>query len=173
MDGGRGGHHAGPLRPWRGRDRHLRPLWPVRRAALAAPDGRGHRASARAHRPRFQPGGGARGRSVAGAALLGPHARGGRRAAFRTGRRVDAHLLDLLAMARDGMGPGLAATIEEYGAARPSDALVLLTPALPPDLLDLCARLRRLGCGVAAVLLDAGSFGGALVPPDEAWLETE
>ena len=76
-------------------------------------------------------------------------------------------------MARDGMGPGLAATIEEYGAARPSDALVLLTPALSPDLLDLCARLRRLGCGVAAVLLDAASFGGALLPPDAAWLEAE
>jgi uncharacterized protein (DUF58 family) len=89
------------------------------------------------------------------------------------GRDQREHLLDLLAMARDGRGPGLAATIEEYGAARPSDALVLLTPALPADLLDLCARLRRLGCGVAAVLLDAASFGGALVPPDEAWLEAE
>ena len=89
------------------------------------------------------------------------------------GRDQREHLLDLLAMARDGMGPGFAATIAEQGTARPSDALVLLTPALPPDLLDLCARLRRLGCGVAAVLLDAGSFGGALVPPDEAWLETE
>jgi uncharacterized protein (DUF58 family) len=94
-------------------------------------------------------------------------------AAPARGRDQREHLLDLLAVAREGMGPGLAATIEEYGAARPSDALVLLTPALPPDLLDLCARLKRLGCGVAAVLLDAASFGGALVPPDEAWLEAE
>jgi uncharacterized protein (DUF58 family) len=94
-------------------------------------------------------------------------------AAPARGRDQREHLLDLLAVARDGMGPGLAATIEEYGAARPSDALVLLTPALPPDLLDLCARLRRLGCGVAAVLLDAASFGGDLVPPDAAWLEAE
>src|SRR5436305_594349 len=82
------------------------------------------------------------------------------------GRDQREHLLDLLALAREGRGAGLAATIEEYGAARPSDALVLLTPALSPDLLDLCARLRRLGCGVAAVLLDAASFGGALLPPD-------
>jgi uncharacterized protein (DUF58 family) len=94
-------------------------------------------------------------------------------AAPARGRDQREHLLDLLAMARDGMGPSLAATIEEHGAARPSDALVLLTPALPPDLLDLCTRLKRLGCGVAAVLLDAASFGGILVAPNEAWLEAE
>ena len=42
----------------------------------------------------------------------------------------------------------------------------MLTPDMPDDLLDLSARLRRLGCGVAAVLLDAASFGGRPVELD-------
>lgn len=79
----------------------------------------------------------------------------------RRGRAQREHMLDLLAMARAGAGPSLAETLEERRVARPSDAVVMVTPGVPLDLLDLLARLRRLGCGVAVVLLDASSFGGA------------
>lgn len=88
------------------------------------------------------------------------------------GRDQREHLFDLLAVAREGAGPSLAATIEDCRAARPSDAVVMLTPAVTLDLLDLSARLRRLGCGVAAVLLHGPSFGGG-AEPDVAALEQE
>lgn len=88
------------------------------------------------------------------------------------GRDQHEHLLDLLAVARAGEGPSLAAAIDECRAARPSDAVIMLAPAVPTDLLELSARLRRLGCGVAAVLLDAASFGGAAAL-DSAGLEAE
>lgn len=88
------------------------------------------------------------------------------------GRDQHEHLLDLLAVAREGDGPSLAATIDDCRAARPSDAVIMLAPAVPLDMLDLSARLRRLGCGVAAVLLDAASFGGVTVP-DPSGLDGE
>ncbi len=88
------------------------------------------------------------------------------------GRDQREYLMDLLAVARAGGGASLAAAIEDSRAARPSDAIILLTPAVSDELIELAARLRRLGCGVAAVLLDAPSFGGA-VAPDGAALEAE
>lgn len=88
------------------------------------------------------------------------------------GRDQHEHLLDLLAVAQAGAGPSLAATIDDCRAARPSDAVIMLAPAVPLDLLDLSARLRRLGCGVAAILLDAASFGGASAP-DATALDAE
>jgi uncharacterized protein (DUF58 family) len=88
------------------------------------------------------------------------------------GRDQREYLMDLLAVASEGDGAGLATAIEDSRAARPSDAIILLTPEVSGDLIDLAARLRRLGCGVAAVLLDAPGFGGA-VPLDSAALEAE
>lgn len=78
----------------------------------------------------------------------------------RRGHGQREHLLDLLAVVRAGRGPDLAATLDEGRLIRPSDAVVVLTPAVPDRLLDLATRLSRLGCGVAAVVLDAASFGG-------------
>lgn len=78
----------------------------------------------------------------------------------RRGGAQREYLLDLLAVARAGEGPSLAETLEERRVARPSDAVVILAPGVPLELLDLLARLRRLGCGVAVALLDAPSFGG-------------
>jgi uncharacterized protein (DUF58 family) len=88
------------------------------------------------------------------------------------GRDQREYLMDLLAVARQGEGLGLATAIEDSRATRPSDAIILLTPEVSDELIELAARLRRLGCGVAAVLLDAPSFGGAL-PQGGAALEAE
>lgn len=80
------------------------------------------------------------------------------------GRDQRDDLLDLLAVAREGPGDSLAAIVDSCRVARPSDAVIVVTPAVRPDLLNLCARLSRLGCGVAAVLLDPASFGGRDTP---------
>lgn len=77
------------------------------------------------------------------------------------GRDQHDYLFDLLAVARSGSGLSLAATIDMCRAARPSDAVVMLTPSADPEFLELSSRLRRMGCGVATVWLDATSFGGA------------
>jgi len=73
----------------------------------------------------------------------------------RRGRDQREHLLDLLAVASPGpaAGQGLAEALVERRIARPSDAVVLLVPSMPPDLLELSLRLHRLGCGVGIVLL--------------------
>lgn len=78
----------------------------------------------------------------------------------RRGRVQREQMLDLLAVAQPGNGMSLGLALEEHRVARPSDAVVMITPGVPLDLLDMLARLRRLGCGVAVVLLDAPSFGG-------------
>lgn len=80
------------------------------------------------------------------------------------GRDQRDYLFDVLAVAREGDGEDVATALEEQRTARPSDAVVIVTPAVPLGLLDLCARLRRMGCGIAVVALDASSFGG---PPVE------
>ena len=82
----------------------------------------------------------------------------------RRGRVQREQMLDLLAVAQPGAGVSLATALEEHRVARPSDAVVMITPGVPLDLLDLLARLRRLGCGVAVILLDAPSFGATSCP---------
>jgi uncharacterized protein (DUF58 family) len=82
------------------------------------------------------------------------------------GRDQREYLFDVLAVVQEGDGQDVAAALEERRTARPSDAVVILTPEIPLALLDLCARLRRLGCGIAVVALDAASFGGAAVEGD-------
>ncbi len=73
----------------------------------------------------------------------------------RRGRDQREHLLDLLAVASfdPTASQDLAEALVERRIARPSDAVVMLVPAMPPDLLELSLRLHRLGCGVGIVLL--------------------
>lgn len=81
----------------------------------------------------------------------------------RRGRAARARMLDVLAEAAPrlaGTGGGLGALLVDERVVRPADGIVLITPYLTPELLDLAVRWRRLGCGVSVVLLDAESFGG-------------
>jgi len=92
----------------------------------------------------------------------------------RRGQVQREHLRDLLAVARAGHGLTLAATLDAYRVVRPSDAIAVVTPEPAHDLLDVGARLRRLGCGVVVVLLDGAPFGGrGMSPEDIGRLEAE